>query len=104
MASPYRLDSEGNMFETLGRDKIVELSTAFYTRVYTSPNEEFRAMFKNPIEDAIQDQYGAKLYFCDVVCKPSYRLRAAEFFIQRFGGQPLYSERKGTILYGKRAS
>jgi truncated hemoglobin YjbI len=32
-------------------------------------------MFKSPIENAIKDQY--------------------EFFIQRFGGPPLYSQRKG---------
>lgn len=76
--SPYRLDHGNSFVEELGgQEVIVKISTAFYTRVYADPDDWFRGMFKSPIENAIKDQY--------------------EFFIQRFGGPPLYSQRKGTF-------
>lgn len=79
--SPYRLDHGDSFVEELGgQEVIVKISTAFYTRVYAEPDDWFRGMFKSPIENAIKDQY--------------------EFFIQRFGGPPLYSQRKGTLDRG----
>lgn len=77
--SPYRLDHGDSFVDELGgQEIIIKISTAFYTRVYADPDEWFRGMFKSPIENAIKDQY--------------------EFFIQRFGGPPLYSQRKGTEI------
>ncbi|MQM10050.1 hypothetical protein Taro_042939 [Colocasia esculenta] len=67
---------EVNLFEKLGLQPFVDLSTAFYTRVYEDEEEWFRSIFANSKkEDAIQNQY--------------------EFFVQRMGGPPLYSQRKG---------
>eukprot|EP01095_Lingulamoeba_sp_RSL-Kostka_P012849 TRINITY_DN5178_c0_g1_i2.p1 TRINITY_DN5178_c0_g1~~TRINITY_DN5178_c0_g1_i2.p1 ORF type:complete len:150 (+),score=46.30 TRINITY_DN5178_c0_g1_i2:142-591(+) len=76
---PWLID-EKNYYEVLGQEKIIELSTAFYNRVYDDDDEEFYSNFreffnKSPKEQSIQNQY--------------------EFFIQRFGGPPLYSKRKG---------
>jgi len=73
---PFRCD-QTNIYEQLGHDKFVKLSTLFYTRVYSSSNEGFREMFvnHNSMENAIQNQY--------------------EFFILRFGGPRLYLQRKG---------
>jgi len=71
----FRLD-ETNLYEKLGEKKFVELSTAFYEKVYNDTDESFRILFAgSKKEEAIQNQY--------------------EFFIQRFGGPNLYSERKG---------
>ncbi|KAM0944824.1 putative Globin-like superfamily protein [Dioscorea sansibarensis] len=68
---------ETNLFETLGGvQPFIDLSTNFYTRVYEDEEEWFRSIFANSMkEDAIQNQY--------------------EFFVQRMGGPPLYSQRKG---------
>jgi truncated hemoglobin YjbI len=64
------------VYQTLGHDRIVALSTAFYTSVYSEPHTELGVMFQNiPIDQAIQNQY--------------------EFFVQRLGGPQLFSERKG---------
>jgi truncated hemoglobin YjbI len=70
----FKIDQR-NVFEELGLDKLVELSTAFYTRVYADPDPGFRGMFPDDMAGAIQNQY--------------------EFLCQRFGGPQLYSERKG---------
>jgi truncated hemoglobin YjbI len=70
----FRID-EKNLFEELGLEKLIELSTEFYTRVYADTDPEFRGMFPVSMEQAIQNQY--------------------EFFAQRLGGPPLYSQRKG---------
>ncbi|XP_010049069.2 two-on-two hemoglobin-3 [Eucalyptus grandis] len=65
-----------NLFEKLGLPTFVNLSTNFYTRVYDDEEEWFRSIFANSKkEEAIQNQY--------------------EFFVQRMGGPPLYSQRKG---------
>ncbi|KAF9612840.1 hypothetical protein IFM89_004250 [Coptis chinensis] len=65
-----------NLFEKLGLQTFINLSTDFYTRVYDDEEEWFRLIFANSKkEDAIQNQY--------------------EFFVQRMGGPPLYSQRKG---------
>ena len=73
-----------NIFEELGREKFVELSTRFYTKVYADTEPSFRGMFPKDMNAAIQNQY--------------------EFFIQRMGGPPLYSERKGhPALRGRHA-
>jgi truncated hemoglobin YjbI len=72
--SRFKVD-EVNLVDQLGMEKFVELSTRFYTRVYEDPDPDFRAMFPDDMDMAIQNQY--------------------EFFIQRFGGPPLYSSRKG---------
>ena len=66
---------DSNTFEELGPELIVRLSTAFYNRVYDDPDEWFTSMFPPDKGQAIQNQY--------------------EFFIQRFGGPQLYSQRKG---------
>ncbi len=70
----FRID-EKNLFEELGLEKIKQLSRTFYTKVYADKDPGFRSMFPDDMEMAIQNQY--------------------EFFAQRLGGPPLYSERKG---------
>lgn len=64
-----------NLYEQLGMDTIMRLSRAFYTKVYDDTDPGFRGMFPPDMESAIRNQY--------------------EFFAQRFGGPPIYSERKG---------
>ncbi|KAL4603355.1 hypothetical protein ACB092_10G118400 [Castanea dentata] len=65
-----------NLFQKLGLQTFINLSTNFYTRVYDDEEEWFRSIFANSKkEDAIQNQY--------------------EFFVQRMGGPPLYSQRRG---------
>lgn len=65
-----------NLYERLGHETFVELSTNFYDRVYGDEEAWFRDIFANSTkESAIQNQY--------------------EFFVQRMGGPPLYSNRKG---------
>lgn len=67
---------EVNLFERLGEAAIVKLSTNFYNRVYADEESWFRNIFKGrSIEEAIQNQ--------------------VDFFIQRLGGPPRYSQRKG---------
>ncbi|KAI0524046.1 two-on-two hemoglobin-3 [Dendrobium catenatum] len=69
---------ETNVFNALGGDikPFVDLSTNFYNRVYDDEEEWFRSIFAGSRkEDAIRNQY--------------------EFFVQRMGGPPLYSQRKG---------
>eukprot|EP00897_Mesotaenium_endlicherianum_P002444 jgi/Mesen1/2227/ME000152S01311 len=71
----FKID-EVNLYERLGHDTFVKLSTNFYDRVYADEEQWFRSIFANATKaDAIQNQY--------------------EFFIQRMGGPPLYSQRKG---------
>jgi truncated hemoglobin YjbI len=64
-----------NLYEKLGHDKFVELSTCFYNKVYADTEPTFRGLFPRDKAGAIQNQY--------------------EFFIQRMHGPELYSERKG---------
>ena len=64
-----------NLYEQLGHDKFVELSTCFYNKVYADTEPSFRGMFPKDKAGAIQNQY--------------------EFFIQRLHGPELYSQRKG---------
>jgi truncated hemoglobin YjbI len=64
-----------NLYERLGRDKFVELSTCFYNKVYADTEPSFRGMFPKDKASAIQNQY--------------------EFFIQRMHGPDLYTQRKG---------
>lgn len=67
---------ETNLFEKLGLQTFISLSTNFYSRVYDDEEEWFRSIFANSKkEEAVQNQY--------------------EFFVQRMGGPPLYSQRKG---------
>ncbi|KAK4747046.1 hypothetical protein SAY87_026083 [Trapa incisa] len=74
-ADAFAIDST-NLFEKLGLQTFVNLSTKFYTRVYDDDEEWFRSIFAgSKKEDAIRNQY--------------------EFFVQRMGGPPLYSQRKG---------
>ncbi len=70
----FELDRR-NLYEELGPETIVRLATAFYQRVYADPDPWFRDMFPDDMNSAVRNQY--------------------EFFIQRFGGPNLYSERKG---------
>ncbi|KAK9102620.1 hypothetical protein Sjap_019874 [Stephania japonica] len=71
----FAIDDE-NLFEKLGLEAFVSLSTDFYNRVYDDEEEWFREIFAgSKKEDAIRNQY--------------------EFFVQRMGGPPLYSQRRG---------
>jgi truncated hemoglobin YjbI len=72
--SRFRID-DINLYELLGTEKIWQLSTAFYRRVDADPDEWFRSIFPADLTEAVQNQ--------------------AEFFIQRLGGPPLFSQRKG---------
>lgn len=70
-----RID-EVNIAERLGAEVFQALSTDFYTRVFNDEQQWFRNIFKqSTIEEAVQNQM--------------------EFFFQRLGGPPLYSQRKG---------
>ncbi|EOY29645.1 Hemoglobin 3 isoform 2, partial [Theobroma cacao] len=74
-ADAFAID-DTNLFQKLGLQTFINLSTNFYTRVYDDEEEWFRSIFANSKkEEAIQNQY--------------------EFFVQRMGGPPLYSQRKG---------
>ncbi|RDY05464.1 Two-on-two hemoglobin-3 [Mucuna pruriens] len=65
-----------NLFQKLGLQAFINLSTNFYNRVYDDEEEWFRSIFANSEkENAIQNQY--------------------EFFVQRMGGPPLFSQRRG---------
>lgn len=72
--SRYSIDKV-NLYELLGHEKFVELSTCFYKKVYADKEPSFRRMFPDDMDAAIQNQY--------------------EFLIQRMHGPPLYSQRKG---------
>ncbi|KOM48621.1 hypothetical protein LR48_Vigan07g232500 [Vigna angularis] len=68
-----------NLFNKLGLQTFINLSTNFYNRVYAEEEEWFRSIFANSKkEDAIQNQY--------------------EFFVQRMGGPPLFSQRRALSL------
>lgn len=70
-----RID-EVNIYERLGAEPFRKLSTEFYARVFNDELQWFRNIFKSSTrEEATQNQM--------------------EFFIQRLGGPPLYSQRKG---------
>jgi truncated hemoglobin YjbI len=65
-----------NLYERLGEQAFARLSHEFYTRVFNDSEKWFANIFKgSTIEEAIKNQM--------------------DFFIQRLGGPPLYSERKG---------
>jgi len=66
-----------NLYERLGRDVFVQLSTEFYNRIYadTEKPEFLQNFLGRDKNDAIRNQY--------------------EFFIQRMGGPPLFSQRRG---------
>ncbi|GLT55455.1 hypothetical protein SLA2020_285740 [Shorea laevis] len=74
-ADAFAIDTT-NLFQKLGLQTFINLSTNFYNRVYDDEEEWFRSIFaSSKKEEAIQNQY--------------------EFFVQRMGGPPLYSQRKG---------
>lgn len=64
-----------NLYEQLGHDKLVQLSTCFYDKVYADTEPAFRGQFPKDKAGAIRNQY--------------------EFLIQRLHGPELYSQRKG---------
>ncbi|XP_057442855.1 two-on-two hemoglobin-3-like [Lotus japonicus] len=65
-----------NLFLKLGLQTFINLSTNFYNRVYDDDEEWFRSIFADSEkQNAIQNQY--------------------EFFVQRMGGPPLFSQRQG---------
>ncbi len=72
--SKYAIDKV-NIYEQLGYETFVRLSTCFYKKVYADSEPSFRSMFPEDMNSAIQNQY--------------------EFLIQRTHGPQLYSERKG---------
>nr|XP_007161323.1 hypothetical protein PHAVU_001G060000g [Phaseolus vulgaris]ESW33317.1 hypothetical protein PHAVU_001G060000g [Phaseolus vulgaris] len=66
-----------NLFHKLGLQTFINLSTNFYNRVYGDEEEWFRSIFADSEkENAIQNQY--------------------EFFVQRMGGPPLFSQRRAS--------
>ena len=70
-----RID-EVNIYERLGPQVFQKLSTAFYGLVFNDQQKWFRNIFNgSSLDEAIQNQM--------------------EFFMQRLGGPPLYSQRKG---------
>jgi truncated hemoglobin YjbI len=73
--SEFAVDNR-NVYEEIGHEGFVALSTAFYNRVFEDNEDiQFRSQFEGRAKEmAIQNQY--------------------EFFIQRLGGPPLYSQRK----------
>ncbi|KAJ1396380.1 hemoglobin [Sesbania bispinosa] len=74
-ANAFTID-DTNLFQKLGLQTFVNLSTNFYNRVYDDEEEWFRSIFsKSEKENAIQNQY--------------------EFLVQRMGGPSLYSQRRG---------
>ncbi|KAJ7958606.1 Two-on-two hemoglobin-3 [Quillaja saponaria] len=74
-ADAFSID-DTNLFQKLSLQAFINLSTNFYNRVYDDEEEWFRSIFVNSKkEEAIQNQY--------------------EFFVQRMGGPPLYSQRRG---------
>jgi len=89
-SSSFKIDTRSpSLFEELGHDLIFQLSTKFYDRVFADDDPEYSTVFSSMFktrdkENAIRNQ--------------------AEFFIQRFGGPPLYSNRKGhPALRGRHA-
>eukprot|EP01100_Stratorugosa_tubuloviscum_P011344 TRINITY_DN5049_c0_g1_i2.p1 TRINITY_DN5049_c0_g1~~TRINITY_DN5049_c0_g1_i2.p1 ORF type:complete len:136 (+),score=55.62 TRINITY_DN5049_c0_g1_i2:80-487(+) len=77
MSTQFLID-EIDLYAALGNETIINLSTKFYDRVYSDTDNEFLSIFppgEQSKKQAIQNQY--------------------EFLIQRFGGPPLYSDRKG---------
>ncbi|TKY74599.1 Two-on-two hemoglobin-3 [Spatholobus suberectus] len=74
-ADAFAID-DANLFNKLGLQTFVTLSTNFYNRVYDDEEEWFRSIFAtSEKENAIQNQY--------------------EFLVQRMGGPTLYSQRRG---------
>ena len=72
--SQFSID-DVNLYEQLGHETLVALSTRFYDLVYADTEPSFRGMFPMDKAGAIQNQY--------------------EFLIQRLHGPELYSQRKG---------
>ncbi|KAL6543047.1 hypothetical protein OROHE_010567 [Orobanche hederae] len=76
---------ETNLYEKLGLQTFINLSTNFYNRVYDDEEEWFRSIFANSKkEEAIQNQY--------------------EFFTQRMRGPPLFSQRRENFEVGDEIS
>jgi truncated hemoglobin YjbI/stress-induced morphogen len=74
-ADPALID-EVNLYKRLGKDAIVDLATAFYTRVYQDEQTWFRDIFSGiPKGEAIRNQW--------------------EWLVERLGGPKLFTERKG---------
>eukprot|EP01116_Phalansterium_solitarium_P019381 TRINITY_DN5382_c0_g1_i2.p1 TRINITY_DN5382_c0_g1~~TRINITY_DN5382_c0_g1_i2.p1 ORF type:complete len:154 (-),score=35.03 TRINITY_DN5382_c0_g1_i2:108-569(-) len=73
----FSIDQGTSVYEMIGHDAFVKLSTEFYGRVYSDDEAPwFKQIFAGSEKaDAIQNQY--------------------EFFSQRMGGPPLFSQRKG---------
>ncbi|MEM7181935.1 MAG: truncated hemoglobin family protein [Spirochaetota bacterium] len=67
---------QANLYERLGEDVFWKLSTEFYERVFNDEEKWFRNIFKGRDQkEATQNQ--------------------VEFFMQRLGGPPYFSQRKG---------
>ncbi|CAL5440513.1 unnamed protein product [Camellia sinensis] len=74
-SDPFAID-DTNLFQKLGLETFIKLSTNFCTRVYDDEEERFQSIFANSKkEDAIRNQY--------------------KLLVQRMRGPPLYSQRKG---------
>lgn len=71
----FKID-EINIYNALGEEVFYKLSNTFYAKVFNDEEKWFRNIFKGKtLDEAVQNQ--------------------AEFFIQRMGGPPYFSKRKG---------
>lgn len=79
--SNYKID-QLNVYEALGQEKFIALSTAFYTRVYADDEDPaFRSQFNGrSFEAAVKNQW--------------------EFFAQRMGGPQFYTTNRAGDRYG----
>lgn len=86
-----------SVYAVLGHDKFVELSRAFYSRVYGDDERpEFRRQFDGrPMEHAVQNQVSAGQRGRVALAQGcTCNVQKYEFFIQRMGGPNLYTQRK----------
>jgi truncated hemoglobin YjbI len=86
--SELAVNLEPSLYERLGEDGFVQLSTLFYERVFADKESRwFLSIFSSSTQrEAVDNQY--------------------RFFVQTFGGPALYKEKKGkyTRLVGRHAN
>lgn len=101
--SQYLIDTTINVYETLGRDKMVELSEAFYARVFADQDDpQFAANFRGRHHDAAVLGvlwWRRRLEEISPLIHVQVR-NQYEFFIQRMGGPALYTEHRARDRYG----
>ena len=78
---------EPSVYDRIGSERLLRLSTAFYDRVFAEADDWFRNIFASSTkQEAIDNQY--------------------RFLVQTLGGPPLYRDKKGpyTRLAGRHAT